>query len=94
LDEITAHLDNATSREVNESIRRIVSAADGRTVMMNTHRLEHCVSADRIIVMERGVGIRESGTHEELMQRRDGAYRRLVSAVMSEDDGEDAAEDS
>jgi ABC-type multidrug transport system fused ATPase/permease subunit len=46
-------------------------------VVVIAHRLSTIRAADRIHFVDGG-RIRESGSHEELMAREDGAYRRFV----------------
>jgi len=48
----------------------------GRTVIVVAHRLSTVKNADQIIVIEKGE-IVESGTHEELTEKK-GAYYLLV----------------
>ena len=55
--------------------------ARGRTTLIIAHRLSTIRSASRIIVID-GCGIREEGTHEQLMAR-DGAYAQLYRAQRS-----------
>lgn len=47
----------------------------GRTTIMVAHRLSTIQHADKIIVMHKG-RIRESGTHQELLEQN-GLYKKL-----------------
>ena len=47
----------------------------GRTTIMVAHRLSTIQHADKIIVMHKG-RIRESGTHQELLEQN-GIYKKL-----------------
>jgi ATP-binding cassette subfamily B protein len=48
----------------------------GRTVVIVAHRLSTVRNADMIVVLDHGT-VRESGTHQELVQKK-GAYYRLI----------------
>ena len=51
LDEPTAHLDAATAEEL---VRDVLAAAEGRTVLLVTHRPEGLDLVDRIVRLEDG----------------------------------------
>ncbi len=74
LDEPTSALDPETERRLVDSLRE---ASRERAVLVVAHRLTTVRHADRIAFVEAG-RIVESGSHEELMERPDGAYRRFV----------------
>ncbi|MER5645801.1 ABC transporter ATP-binding protein [Streptosporangium sp. NPDC002524] len=71
-DEPTAALDARAEHALFERIRR---HADGRTVLLITHRLASVRYADRIYVLDHGKVV-EHGTHDELMVL-DGLYADL-----------------
>src|SRR5262249_5744795 len=61
-DEATSHLDTATERAIQDSLRKELA---GRTVVMVAHRLSTVRDADIIYVMDRGAVV-EAGSHAEL----------------------------
>ena len=57
-------------------------AAKDRLVFIIAHRLSTIAHADKIIYLDDG-SVREQGTHDELVAREDGAYRRFVDLQTS-----------
>ena len=72
LDEATANIDTETESLITEALEKLMQ---GRTTIMVAHRLSTIQHADNIIVMHHG-RIRESGRHQELLEKQ-GLYRRL-----------------
>ncbi len=73
LDEATSALDNITEQLIKESLARL---SRGRTVIVVAHRLTTVQNADEILYIDAS-GIRERGTHEELMAKG-GLYASLA----------------
>src|SRR5262249_52292620 len=71
-DEATSHLDTATERAIQESLR---TAAAGKTVVLVAHRLSTVKDADHIYVLHQGRVV-EGGTHRDLLAAG-GWYARL-----------------
>ena len=76
LDEPTAALDPETERALVAALEEIKR---DRIVFVIAHRLSTVARADVILFMEDG-RIVEQGSHAELMDRPDGAYRRFVAS--------------
>ena len=74
-DEATSHLDTATERAIQESLR---TALAGKTVILVAHRLSTIREADHIYVLHQGRVV-EEGTHRSLLGRS-GRYAQLVNA--------------
>jgi ABC-type multidrug transport system fused ATPase/permease subunit len=72
LDEATSSVDPITEHDIQKALANLLA---GRTSLVVAHRLSTILSADRIIVLHKGK-VRETGTHEELMEAG-GIYRRL-----------------
>ncbi|WP_438278630.1 peptidase domain-containing ABC transporter [Nitrobacter sp.] len=67
LDEATSALDADSEAIVNSNITRI---ANGRTLIIISHRLSSLTAADAILVLDRGV-VDDIGRHTELLERND-----------------------
>lgn len=68
--------------ESEELIMKVIhELAKTKTVLLISHRLANVVQSDRIYFLKDGE-IRESGTHEQLMQAN-GAYRNLFDSQMA-----------
>ncbi len=87
LDEATSALDNATERMIQKSLDEL---SVGRTTLVVAHRLSTVRRADEILFLDEK-GIRERGTHEELL-RQNGAYASLVRAMEESTDTNTAKE--
>jgi ABC-type multidrug transport system fused ATPase/permease subunit len=74
LDEPTSALDPETEQRLVASLREV---GRGRLVLVIAHRLSTIRAADQIVFLDAGRVV-ESGTHDELMRREGGAYRRFV----------------
>ncbi|MDR3162151.1 MAG: ABC transporter ATP-binding protein/permease [Spirochaetaceae bacterium] len=75
LDEATSALDSATEMKIQ---RALESLSRGRTTLIIAHRLSTIRNADRIVVID-DEGIRQQGTHDELMAQG-GLYAELHAA--------------
>jgi ABC-type multidrug transport system fused ATPase/permease subunit len=75
LDEATSSLDSESEHLVQDALEQLMQ---GRTSLIIAHRLSTVKKADQILVLENGI-ICESGTHESLMKKEEGLYRRLSS---------------
>lgn len=75
LDEATSALDVESERVVQDALDRVMV---NRTTILVAHRLSTVKGADLIAVVKNGV-IAESGTHEALIDIKDGVYVSLVS---------------
>ncbi len=76
LDEATSALDNKSEAVVQKAIENLMQ---DRTVFIIAHRLSTIQNADTIVVLNNGE-IVETGSHEELINKENGAYKALYNA--------------
>ncbi|HML67617.1 MAG TPA: ABC transporter ATP-binding protein [Clostridia bacterium] len=77
LDEATSALDTVTEHDIQHSFEEL---SRGRTTLVIAHRLSTVKHADEIVVLDEQ-GVRERGTHEELLQAN-GLYAQLYQVSM------------
>lgn len=72
LDEATAALDSATEHDIQQALKQLLAK---KTAVIVAHRLSTIMSADLILVLDKG-RIIESGSHKQLYEKK-GIYRRM-----------------
>lgn len=77
LDEATASLDTESEYLIQQALGRL---KEGRTTFAIAHRLSTLKEADRLVVID-GHRIAETGSHEQLMEKK-GIYYGLVQAQL------------
>ena len=80
LDEPTASLDPETENALVAALR---AERERRLLIVIAHRLSTIRTADRIYFMDEGRVI-ETGSHDDLMQLPEGAYRRFVELQLGD----------
>ncbi|MGH7143105.1 MAG: ABC transporter ATP-binding protein [Planctomycetota bacterium] len=75
MDEATSSVDTETEARIQMAMANLIQ---GRTTIAIAHRLSTLRHAHRLIVIEDGK-VAESGTHDELMAKEGGVYRKLVT---------------
>ena len=79
LDEATSSIDTETEQLIQQAVERVMQE---RTSLVVAHRLSTIQRCDRILVFHHGE-LRESGTHQELLNLR-GLYWRLYQLQYAE----------
>ena len=74
----TSALDTKTEKEIQAALDEI---SKNRTTIVIAHRLSTIRNADKIVVLE-GTGIKETGTHDELL-RSGETYAMLYRSQVS-----------
>ncbi len=80
LDEATSSLDSESEKLVQQALEILML---GRTSIIIAHRLSTIRSADAILVLDNGI-ISEAGTHQELLEIKNGIYKNLSNLQFSE----------
>lgn len=79
LDEATSSIDQETEEIIQKAISKMM---EGRTSIVIAHRLSTILNADEILVMDKGK-IVERGTHQTLLQIKEGFYTTLYQKQFS-----------
>lgn len=73
LDEATSSLDSKSETLIQDALKALMK---DQTVIAIAHRLSTIRQMDRVVVLKNGA-IAEQGTHQSLIRKQDGIYRKL-----------------
>jgi len=73
LDDSTSSVDTETEAEIRAALYRLMQ---DRTTFIIAHRIQSLMHAHLILVLDKG-RIVQSGTHQELLEEKDGMYRQI-----------------
>jgi ATP-binding cassette, subfamily B, multidrug efflux pump len=76
LDEATSSIDPYLEELIQKATDTITK---NRTSIVIAHRLATVINADKIVVLDKGIVV-EEGTHQQLLQKRNGFYRKLYDS--------------
>ncbi len=79
LDEATSSVDTETERLIQEALDRLTAR---RTTIAIAHRLSTLRRTTRLVILDKGV-IVEQGPHEELSNKEDGVYAKLLKTQVA-----------
>ena len=88
LDEATSALDTESEKVVQ---RALDQASEGRTTIVVAHRLSTIRSAHLIVAIDSGK-VKEIGTHDELMEKKDLYYSLVTRQLQQKDEKESSPE--
>ena len=72
-DDALSAVDTRTDQSIRAALKQ---RRTGVTTIIISHRISTLMEADRIFVLSHGQ-VAESGTHQELIQNKNGLYRRV-----------------
>lgn len=75
LDEAVSNIDSENEKEIQKALNKLKKE---RTTLVIAHRLSTILSADRLIVLDKGTVV-QSGSHSELINE-EGVYRQIISS--------------
>ncbi len=81
-DEATSSVDTNSEELIQNATLKIT---ENKTSIIIAHRLSTILNSDRILVMNSGKLV-ETGTHKELIKKKDGYYRSLYEIQFKKDD--------
>ncbi|HGE5774120.1 ABC transporter ATP-binding protein [Flavobacterium psychrophilum] len=76
LDEATSSIDVYLEELIQKATETITK---NRTSIVIAHRLATIINADKIVVLDKGIVV-EEGTHNQLLQKKNGYYRKLYDS--------------
>lgn len=82
LDDATSAVDMETEFKIQAAFREVMK---GRTTFIIAHRISSLKHADEILVLDQGEII-ERGTHKQLVEKKNGAYRRIYDIQFKDRD--------
>ena len=82
LDEATSSVDTNSEELIQNATLKIT---ENKTSIIIAHRLSTILNSDRILVMNSGKLV-ETGTHKELIKKKDGYYRSLYEIQFKKED--------
>lgn len=78
-DDSLSAVDSETDAKIRQALKRNLGDS---TVILISHRVTTLMQAECILVLDKG-RVAELGSHEELMKKKDGIYRRIYDMQMT-----------